>query len=185
MDFTYGIDPSLRHGSVIQLWKSSSVYDWREILNWSGRRGLSENSDSIDIGEHVSWIFETLDCLPRGLVVIEFDPTSVYWRSGKKQIVTLAWFLGYLVSRLHSSGFKTLILTPRTVRTIFGFQKGPKEEFQKFFLDFYHQDFTSKAFDKVSPSEGSDVLDAVMIAYAPILGRRDGFDLRTSSFSGS
>ncbi len=183
MDLVYGVDPSLRHGSIVQVWKEPAGLCWLPVVEWSGKQGLSEKSDVLEVSQHVSWIFKTLSIAPRGPVVIEFDPTSVYWRSGKRQIVTLAWFLGYFVARLHTSGFTTVIVTPAIVRKLYGFSTGPKEEFQQYFKTLFTQEFAPKQLDDLDPLKGSDTLDAIMLAHSYFLGSHDA-NFRTPNLPG-
>ena len=160
---SYGVDASLRHGSIQQIKRlENHHYSFSEVFYWHSKGpSLSEKSTLSEIGQFATSITGTLLNLELGPVLIEFDPRSVYWRSGKLQIVTMAVFLGYLVGFLHSVGYPALSVSPRESRQFYGFTQGKKEEFHNHFLNLAtHCTFTPN----LSPDLiGSDQLDALLV----------------------
>jgi hypothetical protein len=105
--------------------------------------------------------------IPAAIVGIEWDISSVYWRTQKKQVVTTAFMIGYLVRGLQTIGLPQVYVTPSELRKTFNI--GTKEKKEEYMLNTPQMlDFPPLVLhDSFLPehSSNSDVYDALMIAY--------------------
>lgn len=162
----YGFDASMRHGSLVKLEKATACghihYAWTEVFKWGKKsEGFGTKAPYQEIGIWAMKVVESLKGHPEGPVIIEFDPNSVYWRAGKRQIVTFAYFLGSVASELAHQGFPSIFVTPREIRSCFGFTKGDKETFHHHFLDLIDDHIIIPTLDDLI---GTDTLDAFTMA---------------------
>lgn len=163
-DVAYGLDASLRHGSLVKITRDSSgVYSWDSVFEW-GKKGpsIGEKSSLREIVKFALLLSRALMNHEHAPVLIEFDPRSVYWRSGKRQVVTMALFLGCLVGILYALGYPAIFITPEESRRFYRFTKGKKKEFQEHFLILMDH---FSIFPKLSKRDllETDQLDAILI----------------------
>jgi len=167
MATSFGIDPSLRHGSVVKV-AGSGELEFEEVFSWNKKSKVSigQTAKMTQIRQLSGAITQAIADTASGkeYVIVEFDRNSVYWRSGKLQIVTLALFIGFLTAELSQLGFRVSLFKPKEIREFYGFGKGDKEAFQHHFSTYFRSYLQPSSYDLLLECAGSDKFDATMIA---------------------
>jgi len=178
---TYGFDPGLGHGAILHcVWelteKSHKLVACETVSAWIKKdknplNRLHAKSTPLEISQFVHKILPMFS-KPAISVGIEYDPNSVYWRTQKSQIVTLAFMLGALCHGLQSMGLPTIFIKPHQVKSAFGIlPKETKDQYRVRPLQMVDSPkLLGVSSGKFLPDLSDDEYDALMIAYIAAVG---------------
>lgn len=178
--YTYGIDPGLRHGSVVgTIWKLNDqgnlgIKRFGELYSWTKK-------DDVSIGEKSSLeavkqlaqeivdsiLLEHPPSCPL-LIAIDWDKTSVHWRGRKIQVVQLALLVGMIMGLLPNNAY-FIGFSPREIRKELGLGKATKEEVIAFVTDLF-SNFTEITYLN---DQENDLVDAFILTYILVNSVKD------------
>lgn len=167
---TLGLDPALRHGSLVEaLWDFSDgvkLVEHTEIARWDtprGKRGaLYAECTSNEIMNFSNWLTAEVAKHPHlsGVPIgVDWHPMSVFW-GNRKAGLKLTFFMGYLCRSLQTLGCPVVFIEPEEVRVAFGHSRGLKKDEVWEEIPFY------------SDAQDPDERDAIILAYLVAEGLR-------------
>lgn len=164
----YGIDPALRHGAVVIITATAPwniVRDkpqimWTLLYTWGNKYhpGVKTGSDLnliLSLSKRVSGSLCTYPGLRGG---VDYTYETIFWRSSKMSLVTMAIFIGMLYAQLNYQHNPPIMLSTKTVYSFFGMKPGSTKQ-------DLHRTFLNTVELVNSPKIGSDELDAIILAY--------------------
>jgi hypothetical protein len=170
---SFGFDPGLRHGAIVHaIFRFSHQRHHLDQIRvpflWTKKQEhLGAESSPPDVASFVHQQLLPRFQIPAAVVGIEWDILSVYWRTQKKQVVTTAFMLGYLVRGLTTSGLPQVYVTPSDLKKAFSIAKGEEKEdyMQRVPQMTGHQPLVLHDHLMPEHENNSDVYDALLIAY--------------------
>jgi hypothetical protein len=169
-----GFDPGLRRGAFVSAQSSIKndvleIESWEVIYSWNDHV-LSKRSSPFEIS---TFLHNRILSKIEGPVIsaaIEWDPSSVYWRAQRLQVVTTAFMLGYLTRGLQTMGIPSIWVTPHHLKRIFNISPSEKK-------DYIKRELTSPLVKSIKSTgrlpSNPDEYDALLLAILPTLRNYD------------
>jgi Holliday junction resolvasome RuvABC endonuclease subunit len=169
---SYGLDPSLSHGSLVKTvlgcnpdTRELKLLAFEEIYNWDKKdyERLRLESGEPAIARLAHRITACIYAAGPAPVAVDWDPRSVYWRTQAKGVVQLAVLYGMIYYAGMTIGSPIISLTPDYVRQRLQLKRGAQKE------DVWRsvKPFTGAAFDNVlvlPKQRAEDVSDAIVLS---------------------
>jgi hypothetical protein len=171
---TYGFDPGLINGAVVYATfglsdSAHSIENIHVIQAWNKKTPhLGKTSSPLEMAQFTNGILAKMK-YPAVSCGIEWEPTSVYWRAQKLQVVTTAFIIGYFMRGCQTTGLPQIFASPAAIKRAFGISPREGKEYQNRPMQFQGMPSLD---DRIRHEGGlseyletPDIWDALMIAY--------------------
>lgn len=177
----YGFDPGLRNGALVYATfflndTEHRLLDLKVIHSWKTKDDdhLSKQATPVEIARFAN--DKLLCCMsyPAYICGVEWEPTSVYWRAQKTQVVTTALLIGYLLRGTQVQGLPSAFFSPAQIKKAFGIAPREGKDYQRRSIQMV--DHPALVIDSSTgiPQKDPDVFDGLLIAYLAAVVLREG-----------